>query len=104
MICGILGNVTVCGLPPEYCQYGPKFQQCLPWLREHHPEILEQDDVAELAERVEGLSVADKRGEGTGAAEGGAGGAAEAEAEAGAGAGAGVSTDAKPDKGQGACG
>jgi density-regulated protein DRP1 len=29
-----------CGMPPEYCQYGPDFEShCLPWIRKHHPDI-----------------------------------------------------------------
>jgi len=29
-----------CGMPPEYCEYGPDFEtHCDPWLRKHHPEL-----------------------------------------------------------------
>ena len=29
-----------CGMPPEYCEYGPDFEShCDPWLLKHHPEI-----------------------------------------------------------------
>jgi density-regulated protein DRP1 len=29
-----------CGMPPEYCQYGPDFEtHCDPWLERHHPEL-----------------------------------------------------------------
>ena len=29
-----------CGMPPEYCEYGPDFEtHCDPWLRRHHPEL-----------------------------------------------------------------
>jgi density-regulated protein DRP1 len=28
-----------CGMPPEYCEYGPDFEtHCLPWLKKQHPE------------------------------------------------------------------
>lgn len=29
-----------CGMPPEYCEFGPDFEKvCDPWLRKHHPEL-----------------------------------------------------------------
>jgi density-regulated protein DRP1 len=29
-----------CGMPPEYCEYGPDFEtHCDPWLLRHHPEL-----------------------------------------------------------------
>jgi density-regulated protein DRP1 len=29
-----------CGMPPEYCPYGPDFEtHCDPWLARHHPEL-----------------------------------------------------------------
>jgi density-regulated protein DRP1 len=29
-----------CGMPPEYCEYGPDFEtHCLAWLQKHHPEV-----------------------------------------------------------------
>ncbi|KAL7496421.1 hypothetical protein ACHAWT_004612 [Skeletonema menzelii] len=30
-----------CGMPPEYCEYGPDFEtHCLPWLKKAHPHLL----------------------------------------------------------------
>ena len=30
-----------CGMPPEYCEYGPDFEtHCLPWLKKSHPDLL----------------------------------------------------------------
>jgi len=29
----------VCGLPPEYCEFGPDFERCKPWLIENCPEV-----------------------------------------------------------------
>ncbi|KAK1743084.1 DENR family protein [Skeletonema marinoi] len=30
-----------CGMPPEYCEYGPDFEtHCLPWLKKAHPDLL----------------------------------------------------------------
>lgn len=32
-----------CGMPPEYCEYGPDFEShCEPWLRKHHPSLCEE--------------------------------------------------------------
>lgn len=29
-----------CGMPPEYCEYGPDFEShCLPWLKKNHPDL-----------------------------------------------------------------
>mmetsp|Transcript_9788 Transcript_9788/g.13798 ORF Transcript_9788/g.13798 Transcript_9788/m.13798 type:complete len:256 (-) Transcript_9788:61-828(-) len=31
---------TKCGMPPEYCEYGPDFEShCIPWLQKHHPAV-----------------------------------------------------------------
>jgi density-regulated protein len=32
-----------CGMPPEYCEYGPDFEtHCDPWLRKHHPDLRQE--------------------------------------------------------------
>ncbi len=32
-----------CGMPPEYCEYGPDFEtHCIPWLKKNHPDLLSQ--------------------------------------------------------------
>lgn len=31
--------ILVCGLPPEYCEFGPNFEKCKPWLRENFPDL-----------------------------------------------------------------
>jgi density-regulated protein DRP1 len=42
---GILKPIQViycgkCGMPPEYCEYGPDFEShCNPWLKKNHPEL-----------------------------------------------------------------
>lgn len=29
-----------CGMPPEYCEYGPDFEtHCIPWLLKNHPDV-----------------------------------------------------------------
>ena len=44
----------VCGMPPEYCEYGAKFDFCKPWLKENHldlyPDLAELDVTEEMAE------------------------------------------------------
>eukprot|EP00397_Hematodinium_sp_SG-2012_P044595 GEMP01049848.1.p1 GENE.GEMP01049848.1~~GEMP01049848.1.p1 ORF type:complete len:248 (+),score=67.92 GEMP01049848.1:41-784(+) len=27
-----------CGLPPDFCNYGPKWEECRPWVLEHFPQ------------------------------------------------------------------
>ncbi|AQK90896.1 Density-regulated protein [Zea mays] len=36
----------VCGLPAEYCEFGPDFERCKPWLRAHAPGVYPDDLVA----------------------------------------------------------
>mmetsp|Transcript_8220 Transcript_8220/g.15478 ORF Transcript_8220/g.15478 Transcript_8220/m.15478 type:complete len:256 (-) Transcript_8220:3309-4076(-) len=32
-----------CGMPPEYCSYGPDFEShCIPWLQKHHPDMYKE--------------------------------------------------------------
>ncbi len=31
---------SVCGVPPEYCEYGPTFEQCKVWILKNCPELL----------------------------------------------------------------
>jgi hypothetical protein len=36
----------VCTLPPEFCQHGPCFERCLPWLRENFPQYLTEEQLS----------------------------------------------------------
>jgi hypothetical protein len=36
----------VCGLPPEYCEFGGRFELCKPWLKENHLDLY--PDLADL--------------------------------------------------------
>jgi len=29
----------ICGMPAEYCEWGPNFELCKPWLLQHCPEL-----------------------------------------------------------------
>ena len=32
-----------CGMPPEYCSFGPDFEtHCAPWLKKHHPDLFQK--------------------------------------------------------------
>jgi len=34
-----------CTFPPEYCEFGPYYaEKCLPWITEHCPELLPEED------------------------------------------------------------
>ena len=39
----------LCGLPPEYCEYGSEPDKCKEWLKENIPDLYE-----ELVQQVEG--------------------------------------------------
>merc|ERR1719221_291423 len=28
----------ICGLPPDFCQYGPSWEKCKPYVMEHFPQ------------------------------------------------------------------
>ncbi|XP_040369442.1 density-regulated protein isoform X3 [Rosa chinensis] len=46
---------AVCSLPAEYCEFGPDFEKCKPWLVQNAPELypdLVRDATAKEADRV----------------------------------------------------
>ncbi|KAM3347286.1 hypothetical protein ACQJBY_021327 [Aegilops geniculata] len=58
----------VCGLPAEYCEFGPDFERCKPWLRAHAPGVYPEElvvsssggddkDVGKVGERLQGVSI-----------------------------------------------
>ncbi|VAH57648.1 unnamed protein product [Triticum turgidum subsp. durum] len=58
----------VCGLPAEYCEFGPDFERCKPWLRAHAPGVYPDElvasssggddkDVGKVGERLQGVSI-----------------------------------------------
>uniref|UniRef100_A0ACD5VPV9 Uncharacterized protein n=1 Tax=Avena sativa TaxID=4498 RepID=A0ACD5VPV9_AVESA len=59
----------VCGLPAEYCEFGPDFERCKPWLRAHAPGVYPDElvassssgggdkDVDKVGERLQGVSI-----------------------------------------------
>eukprot|EP00735_Rhodelphis_limneticus_P002200 TRINITY_DN12994_c0_g1::TRINITY_DN12994_c0_g1_i1::g.11145::m.11145 TRINITY_DN12994_c0_g1::TRINITY_DN12994_c0_g1_i1::g.11145 ORF type:complete len:196 (+),score=48.60,sp/A4QVI3/DENR_MAGO7/40.59/1e-32,SUI1/PF01253.17/2.8e-19,K167R/PF08065.7/0.034,RNase_H2-Ydr279/PF09468.5/0.39 TRINITY_DN12994_c0_g1_i1:87-674(+) len=55
-----------CGLPPEYCEFGSDLPKCLPWLKEHRPDLYEsfsKIEVTEATKAVEDLQVSEKPAE-----------------------------------------
>lgn len=42
----------VCGLPPEYCEYGPDSEKCKEWLQSNMPDLYE-----ELTQATEDLAI-----------------------------------------------
>ncbi|XP_039121148.1 translation machinery-associated protein 22 [Dioscorea cayenensis subsp. rotundata] len=63
----------VCGLPAEYCEFGPDFEKCKPWLRVNaadlYPDLLNEDnqkDVDKAAEQLQSVGISSS-GDGGGA-------------------------------------
>ncbi|KAF3326875.1 translation machinery-associated protein 22 [Carex littledalei] len=57
----------VCGLPAEYCEFGPDFEKCKPWLRDHAPDLYpdlfaggEGKEVEKTAEKLQGVGISSK--------------------------------------------
>ncbi|CAN0011648.1 unnamed protein product [Heterosigma akashiwo] len=44
----------VCGLPPEYCENGPSYELCLPWIEANCPELLAAKAEEEAEDGEEG--------------------------------------------------
>ncbi|KAI4380275.1 hypothetical protein MLD38_006484 [Melastoma candidum] len=64
----------VCSLPPEYCEFGPDFEKCKPWLvinaPQLYPDLLKEandKDVEKVGERLQSAGITS-----AGGAEGGA--------------------------------
>ncbi|CAN6441748.1 unnamed protein product [Victoria cruziana] len=54
----------VCGLPPEYCEFGPDFEKCKPWLIANAPDVYpdlireaNEKEVAKAAERLQSTGI-----------------------------------------------
>ncbi|URD86274.1 eukaryotic initiation factor [Musa troglodytarum] len=72
----------VCGLPAEYCEFGPDFEKCKPWLRCHapdlYPDLLNEEnraDADEATQKLQAVAISgsgDGRGDASAAASGSA--------------------------------
>ncbi|RRT40050.1 hypothetical protein GW17_00014558 [Ensete ventricosum] len=68
----------VCGLPAEYCEFGPDFEKCKPWLRCHapdlYPDLLKEEnrtDADEATQKLQSVAISgsgDGRGDASAAA------------------------------------
>ncbi|KAF3793309.1 Translation machinery-associated protein 22 [Nymphaea thermarum] len=58
----------VCGLPPEYCEFGPDFEKCKPWLIANapdvYPDLIKEANEKEVAKAAEQLRSTGISGEG----------------------------------------
>ncbi|KAG0484701.1 hypothetical protein HPP92_008780 [Vanilla planifolia] len=66
----------VCGLPAEYCEFGPDFEKCKPWLIQNapnlYPDLLKEAkerQVEKVAENLQAVGISSP-GDGGGAREG----------------------------------
>lgn len=66
----------VCGLPAEYCEFGPDFEKCKPWLIDNapylYPDLLKEANarqVEKAAEQLQSVGISSS-GDGAGAVEG----------------------------------
>uniref|UniRef100_A0A7S2RD20 SUI1 domain-containing protein n=2 Tax=Rhizochromulina marina TaxID=1034831 RepID=A0A7S2RD20_9STRA len=49
---------SICGLPPDYCEFGPDVEKCRPWLEQHAPWALLGDA---LVEDMADMELGDKK-------------------------------------------
>ncbi|KAF5788698.1 putative SUI1 domain, DENR family, SUI1 domain superfamily protein [Helianthus annuus] len=59
----------VCGLPAEYCEFGPDFEKCKPWLIQNapqlYPDLIQESnskDVDGVSDQLQSSSIADATG------------------------------------------
>ncbi|KAG1335430.1 translation machinery-associated protein 22 [Cocos nucifera] len=69
----------VCGLPAEYCEFGPDFERCKPWLRQHapdlYPDLLKEateKEADKAADQLQAVRISREGGGGGGASSGAA--------------------------------
>jgi len=55
---------AICTCPPEYCEYGPTYDQCLPWILQHCPELLSAEVLAKATGKTETEDGDEKEGGG----------------------------------------
>jgi hypothetical protein len=42
-----------CTLPPEYCEHGPCFEECLPWILKNYPQVLSDAMLAKMTDSLD---------------------------------------------------
>eukprot|EP01018_Ginkgo_biloba_P013579 Gb_11239 [translate_table: standard] len=67
---------SVCSLPAEYCEFGPDFEKCKPWLIENAPHLYPDlakeaadKEAGKTAEQLQGLKVSGDQNESNAPAE-----------------------------------
>jgi len=84
-----LHDAAVCGLPPEYCAFGPSYARCVPWLKVNFPSVLSAEERGDDEASDDENADAEDASTGAGGAEASASAsAAAAEADAAAAAAA----------------
>eukprot|EP01114_Cavostelium_apophysatum_P022397 TRINITY_DN808_c0_g1_i1.p1 TRINITY_DN808_c0_g1~~TRINITY_DN808_c0_g1_i1.p1 ORF type:complete len:208 (+),score=51.80 TRINITY_DN808_c0_g1_i1:26-625(+) len=63
----------VCGLPPEYCEFGPNFEKCKPWLMKNCPGLYPNLEEEEKLKAEGGEDKAEGEKEGKSSKRGGKG-------------------------------
>merc|ERR1712079_106740 len=52
----------ICGLPPDFCQYGPSWEKCKPWCMEHYPQYYPELSGVSLEDAKKSAQEATERG------------------------------------------
>ncbi|KAL8160850.1 hypothetical protein V2J09_012339 [Rumex salicifolius] len=55
----------VCRLPAEYCEFGPEFDKCKPWLIQNAPDLypdLPKDDADKVSDQLQSTSISSSSG------------------------------------------
>nr|DAD44409.1 TPA_asm: hypothetical protein HUJ06_002639 [Nelumbo nucifera] len=62
----------VCSLPAEYCEFGPDFEKCKPWLIENAPELYpdllkdsNDKEADKVSEQLKSVGISSSGGDGT---------------------------------------
>ncbi|XVF88763.1 hypothetical protein PTKIN_Ptkin19aG0077700 [Pterospermum kingtungense] len=72
----------VCSLPAEYCEFGPEFDKCKPWLIQNAPDLYPDDLLKVVNAKEEADKVADQlKSTGISSADAAAGGSSEPKQE-----------------------
>uniref|UniRef100_A0A7S2LRU2 SUI1 domain-containing protein n=1 Tax=Zooxanthella nutricula TaxID=1333877 RepID=A0A7S2LRU2_9DINO len=50
-----------CGLPPDFCQYGPSWEKCKPWALQHYPKYYPELSGVSIEEAKKGKEAAEEK-------------------------------------------
>ncbi|KAJ7557775.1 hypothetical protein O6H91_04G010000 [Diphasiastrum complanatum] len=56
---------SVCSLPAEYCEFGPDFEKCKPWLLKNAPGLYPDlvSEAEKAAEQLQGVNISGEKGD-----------------------------------------